>query len=145
MITIPCILCLVYWCLTTSLWIYLQRPQKTQQKHIRSIFFQNPGWYNSLVQRIYAGFYTEKKNTDTKRAVRSHHYIEIEKLRKYLSGILSIENYEADIGERTNQFINDKSNYNKKHIIKWNIQTTFNIPEEPRFISSMTPVGSRNG
>ena len=61
MITIPCILCLVYWCLTTSLWIYLQRPQKTQQKHIRSIFSQNPGWYNSLVQRIYAGFYMEKK------------------------------------------------------------------------------------
>ena len=30
---------------------------QSQQKH----FFQNPGWYYSLVQRIYSGFYTGKK------------------------------------------------------------------------------------
>ena len=39
-----------------------------------------------------------KENADTKRTLRSHHYIKIEKLRKYLSGILYIENNKADIG-----------------------------------------------
>ena len=80
-----------------------------------------------------------------KSTLRSHHYIEGEKLGKYLSGILSIENDEADIGKKANQSINDKSDFNIKHIIKCNIQPISNIPEEPRLISSMTPIGFRNG
>ena len=43
------------------------------------------------------------------------------------------------------QFINDKSEFNNTHIIKSNIQHVSNIPEEERFISSMTPIGFRNG
>ena len=39
-ITILCVLCLVDWWLTTSLWIYLQRAQKNYRHHIRSIFFR---------------------------------------------------------------------------------------------------------
>ena len=50
------------------------------------------------------------------------------KLRKYLSGILSIDNYEAGIGKKTNQF-----------------KPISDIPEEPRYVSSMTPIGFWNG
>ena len=49
----------------------------------------------------------EKKNAVTKSKIRLHHYIEREKLRKYLTGVLSIENDEADLGNKMNQFIND--------------------------------------
>ena len=52
----------------------------------------------------------EKKKSDTKRTLRLHHYIKREKLRKYLSCILSIYNGEADLGKKTNQFIDDKAN-----------------------------------
>ena len=48
-------------------------------------------------------------NSDTKRTIRSHHYIERETFRKYLSVILFMENDEADLGKKTNQFINDKA------------------------------------
>ena len=89
-------------------------------------------------------FTQKRKNADTKRTICLHHYIEREKLRKYLSGILSIENDEADLGRKTNQSINDKNDFNNKHIIKCNILHISNIPEEPRFISPMTLIGFRN-
>ena len=38
-----------------------------------------------------------------------------------------------------------KSDFNNTHIIKSNLQPVSNIPEEERFISSMTPIGFRNG
>ena len=59
-----------------------------------------------------------EKNTDSKKTLRSHHFIEKEKLRKYLSVILSIDNYKADLEKKTNQFINDIKNFNNKHIIQ---------------------------
>ena len=90
-------------------------------------------------------FTWKRNNADTKRTIRSHHYIEKGKFRKFLSGILSIENDYTDLGKKTNQFINDKSDLNKKYIIKCNIQPISNIPEELRFIFSMTPIGFRNG
>ena len=43
------------------------------------------------------------------------------------------------------QFINYKSDFNNTHIIKSNIQPVSNILEKERFISSMTPIGFRNG
>ena len=86
----------------------------------------------------------ENKNADTKRTIHLHHYIEREKLRNCLSGILYIENDEADIEKKTNQFISDKSDFNNKHIIKCDIQPISNIPEELRFISYITPIGFSN-
>ena len=62
-----------------------------------------------------------------------------------MSGILSKDNYEADLGKKKNQFINDISNFNNKHIIQCNSKPISNIPEEPRYISSMTPIRSSNG
>ena len=94
---------------------------------------------------IYAWLYTEKKNSDTKRTLHSNHYIEIEKLGKYLSGILYIYNDKVDLGENMDQFVNDKSDFNNTHIINSNIQPVSNIPEEEHFIWSMTPIGFRNG
>ena len=85
-------------------------------------------------EKISAGFYTEKRNTDTKKTLRLHHYIEREKFRKYMSVILSIDNDEAYLGETKNQFINDISDFNNKHIIKCNNKPISNINEEPRYI-----------
>ena len=87
----------------------------------------------------------ERKKANTKRTLCSHHYIEIEKLRKYLSGILYIKNNKADLGKKMDQFINDKSDFNNTHIIESNIQPVSNIPEEERFVLSMTPIGFSNG
>ena len=71
-----------------------------------------------------------KKNTDTKRTLRSHHYIEVQKLRKYLSGILYIENIKADLEKKMDEIIKDKSDFNITHIIKSNILPVFNMSEE---------------
>ena len=84
------------------------------------------------------------KKVNTKRTLRSHYYIGIEKLRKYVYGISHIENTKADLEKKVDEFINDKSDFNNTHIIKSNILPVSNIPEEERFISSMTPIGFRN-
>ena len=76
---------------------------------------------------------------DTKNTLRSHHFIEKEKLRKYISGLLSIVIDESDLEEITNQFINYIINFNNEHIIQCYNEIKSNIPEEPRYISSMTP------
>ena len=95
---------------------------------------------------ISVGFYMEKKKkTDAKKTLRLHHHIKREKLRKYLSSILSIDKDDADLGKKTNQFINDISDFNKKHIIQCNNKPISNILEEPHYISYMTPIRFRNG
>ena len=118
MITIPCVY--VWW---IDAWQH--HYEFIYRKHIinngiilEAFFFQILGWYNSLVKRISAEFYTEKKNDDTKKTLRSHHFIDREKLGKFLSCILSIDNDEADLGKKTNQFINDISEFNNKNIIQ---------------------------
>ena len=68
-------------------------------------------------------FTRKRKKTDTKRTIPLHHYIEREKLRKYLSGILSIENDEADLGRKTNQSINDKTTL----ITNISLSATYNL------------------
>ena len=90
-------------------------------------------------------FIQKRKNGDTKKTLCSHHYIEGEKLRKYISGILSIDNDEAYLGKKTNQFINDIVYFNNKHIIQCNNKPISNLPEEPHYIQSMTGIGFRNG
>ena len=66
-------------------------------------------------------FTQNRKNSGTKRKLRSHRFIRIEKLIKYLSGILYIENDKAELEKNTDQFINDKSDFNNTHIIKSSI------------------------
>ena len=72
----------------------------------------------------------ETKIADTKRTLSSHHYIEIEKLGKYISGILHIKNTKADLEKKVNEFINDKIDFNNTHIIKSNIQPVTDVIEE---------------
>ena len=125
--------------------IFIKSAQKSKKSHQEHFF---PRFQDDTIH-LYKGFmqdFTRKrKNSDTKRTLRPNHYIERKQLIKYLSGILSIENDEADLGKKMDQFINDKSDFNNTHIIKSNIQPISNIPEEECFISSMTPIGSRNG
>ena len=52
---------------------------------------------------------------------------------------------EVDSENKRNQFINDIINSNNKHIIQCYNKTISNIPEEQRYISSMTPTGFING
>ena len=59
--------------------------------------------------------------SDTKRTLRSNHYIGIEKLRKYLYGITLIENTKADLEKMVDEFINNKIDFNNTHIIKSNL------------------------
>ena len=51
----------------------------------------------------------------------------------------------ADLGKKIDQFINDISDFNNKNIIQCNNKPMSNIPEEPRYISYMTPNVFRNG
>ena len=59
--------------------------------------------------------------------------------------MLSIYIDEADLENKTNKFINDISEFNNKHIIQCNNKTISNIPEEPHYISYMTPTEFING
>ena len=68
-----------------------------------------------------------------------------DKLIKYLSGLLSIVIDEADLEKKINQLINDITDFNNKHIIQCYNKTISNIPEEPRYISSMIPTAFING
>ena len=59
--------------------------------------------------------------------------------------MLSIDTDEADLENKTYQFISDIRNFNNKLIIQCNNKNISNIHEEPRYISSMTPTGFING
>ena len=52
---------------------------------------------------------------------------------------------EADLEKRTNQFIDDIHNFHNKHIIQCYSETKPTLPEDPHYISSMTPTGFING
>ena len=124
--------------------IFTESTKKSNTSHQEHFFrFQNDTIH--LYKRSMQDFTWKRENADTKITLRSHHYIEIEKLVKYISGVLYIESDKADLGKKMDQFINDKSEFDNTHIIKSNIQHVSNIPEEERFVSSMTPIGFRNG
>ena len=142
MITITRVLCLVDWCLTKSLWINFQISQNKQWIQWRRIYFPK---YKMIEYNCTKNLcmIIHEKNHWWRKTIRSHHFIEKEKLGKYLSGILSIDIDEADI-ENKNQFINDIRGFNNKHILQCNNKTISNIPEEWCYISSMTPTAFMN-
>ena len=72
----------------------------------------------SFTQDLCKIFNEKNKNIDTKKSLRSHHFIEKDKSRKYLSGMLSIDIDEADLEQKINQFINDISDFNTTYILK---------------------------
>ena len=67
--------------------------------------------------------------TNTKRTLRSHHYIGIEIRRKYLYGITLIKSTQADLEKKVDEFINNKIDFNTTHIIKSDIQPVTNVPK----------------
>ena len=67
---------------------------------------------------------------DTKRTLRSHHYIGIEIWRKYLNGIALIESTQEVLEKKVDKFINHKIDFNTAHIIKSDIQQITKIPEK---------------
>ena len=129
----------------TMMNIFTETTKKSTKPYQKLFFSRIQDVTIHLCKGSMQDFTWKRINTNTKRTLHSHHFIEIEKLRKYLSGILSIENDKADLGKKTNQFINDKSDFNNTHIIKSNIQPISNRTEEEHFISSVTPIGFRNG
>ena len=62
-----------------------------------------------------------------------------------MSGMLSTVIDESDLENKTNHFINDISDINNKHIIQCYNKNKSIIPEETRYISSMTPTEFING
>ena len=124
--------------------IFTQSTKKSTTAHHKHLFSR----FKDDAIQLYKGYmqdFTRKTTiSDTKMTLRSHHYIGIEKLRKYVSGILHIKNTKADIEKKVDELINDKIDFNNTHIIKSNIITVSNITEEERFISSMTQIGFRN-
>ena len=61
--------------------------------------------------------------SDTKKTLRTHHFIEREKIQKYRCCLLSMVIDEADLENKTNQLINDISNFNNEYIIQYYIET----------------------
>ena len=68
--------------------------------------------------------------SDTKMTLRSHHYIVITILRKYIYGITLIESTQADLEKKVDEFINGRIDFNTTHIIKSDIQPVTNVPED---------------
>ena len=124
--------------------IFTQSTKETTAAHQEHLFSRFKDDAIQFYKRSMQDFTWKKTIADTKMTLRSRHYIWIEKSIKYLYGISHIENTKAYLEKRVEKFINDKSDFNNTHIIKSNILPVSNVPEEERFISSMTPIGFRN-
>ena len=105
-----------------------------QRNHIRKIYSPKLWMIQFNCTNDLCRILHGKENADTKNTLRLHHFIEREKLGKYISIILSIDNDEADIGNKANHFINDIRDFNNKHIIKCNNKPISTIPDVPHYI-----------
>ena len=74
----------------------------------------------------------------------SHNYVERQWLN-YMDGLLSIMIYEEEIITRTYQWLFNIQDLNKEHVILPYNVNIYNIPEEEKFITCMTPTGFING
>ena len=129
MITIPGVLCLVDWCLTISLWIYFQISKNKQQIQRRRIYFPKSRMIEFTCKKDLCRIIHEKKNCWYKKDITFTSFHWKREIKKYLSVMLYIDINEADLENKTNQFINDISKFNNKHIIKCYNYTISNIPE----------------
>ena len=124
--------------------IFTQSTKNTTEAHQEHLFSRSKDDAIQLYKGYMQDFRWKTTIDDTKSKMRSHHYIGIEILRKYLYGITLIESTQEHLQKKIDEFINDKIDFNTTHIIKSNIQPVTNVPEEAQFISSMTPTGFRN-
>ena len=131
-IIIPGVSCLVGWWLTTSLWIYSQTPQNKNNSVKKNLFSKRKDDEIYLYEGYLQNYSWKKIIYDTQNTLRTHHFVEIGKLWKCLSVLLSIIIDEVNIENRKNQLVDDIINFNNKHIIRWYSVTQSNVPEEPR-------------
>ena len=89
--------------------IFIQSTNKSTTPHQKHFFFRFKDDAIQLCKLSMQEITYKRKNADTKSIMHSHHYIEIEKLRKYISGILHIKNIKADLEKKVDEFINDKT------------------------------------
>ena len=80
--------------------IFTQSTKKSTTAHHKHLFSR----FKDDAVQLYKGFmqdFTWKRTiVNTKKTLCSHHYIEIENLRKYLNGITLIENTQADLKKK---------------------------------------------
>ena len=88
--------------------IFPQSTKKSMAAHQEHLFSRFKDYSIQLYKGYMQEFTWKTKISDTKRTLRSHHYIDIKILKKYLSGILHIENTKADLKKKVDNFINDK-------------------------------------
>ena len=124
--------------------IFTKIPKITTKSNQENYFSRTKDGVIQLYKGSMQDFTWKTTINDTKRTLRSHHYISIDLWRKYLNGITLIESTQADLEKKVDEFINHKIDFNTTHIIKSDIQPVTNVPEEAQFISSMTQHGFRN-
>ena len=124
--------------------IFTQSTKNTNKAKQEQFFSRSKDFVIQLFKGSMQEFTRKTTIIDTKRTLRSHHYIGIEIWRNYMNGITLIESTQADLDKMVDEFINHKIDFNTTPIITSVIQQLSNVPEEARFISSMTPTGFRN-
>ena len=140
MITIPGVLCIVYWCfdkIIMNLFSYI-----TEKQHIlwRKIYLPKYRMIKFTCTRYLCRIIQEKKDFWYQKEITftSFHW---KREFKKISRWYVIYSYWE---KKKNQFINDISDFNNKHIIYCYNKTKCNIPEEPRYMSYMTSTGLIN-
>ena len=127
------------------LWIYSQISQNKTKSAKNDLFSKIKNDKIYLYEGSLQDYQWKKWIYDTKKTLRTHHFIEKEKWWRYICGLFSIVIDETDLENRTNQLINDISNFNNEHRTQCYSKTWTNIPEERRYKPSMTPPGFING
>ena len=98
-----------------------------------------------LVQRISAGLFTKKTNFWYKKYITFTSFHWKRQIKKISVWYIIYRYWWGRSREEKNQSINDISWVNNKYIIQCYNKTISNIPEETRYISSMTETGFING
>ena len=98
--------------------LFLDITKQTTDSVKKDLFYKIQDDRIYLYKGYLQDYSLEKRISDTKKTLHSHHFILKEKLRKYISGMLSIYIYEEDLEKKTNQFINGIIDFNIKQIIQ---------------------------
>ena len=123
--------------------ISTESTKKSMKPH-QKLFFPESRKIQFTCTENLCRIYMEKKKCRYKKDTTFASFHWNWKIEKISFWYLIYKNDKADLDKKTNHFINDRSNFNNTHIIKFNIQPVSNITEEEHFISSMILIGFRN-
>ena len=110
--------------------IFTQSTKNTTEANQEHLFSRSKDDAIQLYKGSMQDFTWKTTSANTKRTLRSGHYIGIEIWRKYLNGITLIKSTQADLEKQVDEFINHNIDFNTTHIIKSDIQPVTNVPEE---------------